>query len=125
MANERAAHLAHVARSVTARFNNLTENEEALGLAVFAMDRIQERTQEAMAEMEKNALPPNAEFPETRNQTKEQALKDHAATEDQHRQFKQKLEAASTEANNSPGRRHVCREFVRADDAKAHVIDIH
>ena len=116
----RMGHLAHLARNVDTRVNRLPETEDLLELAEFAVSRVCEDARELLATIQQQE-PPTDAFPQTRRQTSEQALSDHAELAGMHSRITQKLENVRAEAANSPGWCHLCRNIIRANDAKAHV----
>ena len=112
---------AHLADAIVARAERQPQTEDNIEIVVDAVGKSYRVAQESMEHVRDNEPPADAPFPQTRQQSMQQAISDCAKLEQLDQQIREKLPAIEQEANNSLGRCHLCGIAVRAEDASAHV----
>ena len=113
-------HLAHLARNMAQRAELLPDNDEVTELTAYAVAKCYDDAQESIEEVQQRQTPTDVSFPQTRDQTKHQAITNYAELETLKRQLDARLETLQANAANSPGWCNVCGDVIRADDAVAH-----
>ena len=111
---------AHLAETIATRTESQPPTEDNIEIAKDAVGKCYQAAQESMEHARNNEPPADAPFPQTRQQCMEQALNDCAKLAQLDQQLQEKLKAAEREADNSPGRCHLCGIAVRAEDVRAH-----
>ena len=113
-------HLAHLARNMAQRAERLPDNDEVTELMAAGVSKCYADAQESLEEMQQKQPPPENAFPQTREQTKDQAISNYHELQTLDRQLTERLKNLQAEAANSPGWCHICGDDIRADDATAH-----
>ena len=113
-------HLAHLARNMAQRAERLPDNEEVTKLMAYAVAKFYEDAQESIEEVRQRQTPTDVSFPQTRDQTKHQAISNYAELETLKRQLDARLATLQANTANSHGWCNVCGDVIRADDAVDH-----
>ena len=111
---------AHLADAIVAGAEGLPQNEDNVEMVVDAVSKCCKAARESLEYSRNHKPPADAPFPQTRQQSMEQAIDDCVRLEQLDRQIGEKLKAVEQEADNSPGRCHLCGIVVRAEDVRAH-----